>query len=269
MPYRVSFRFNLASSRLGGWTENYWNAGGTLGDVSARAVLLLPSLTGCHGSQAYCSSYRVANATGTRDSQLFNVEGSGPLPPTVLNPDCDYPTTALQISLRRAGGSGTHVWMRGLQDSVISNAGRYVPSGPFVPRFAQYVAQLTDTSAQWSLYKLDAAQPRRLIDSVSLLGVVTSPAHGFTGSNRIRIQRVANVPGVNRKWRIQVLSADTYQLLNFVPYTPLPSNFGDGYAVEQVYLTSQIQDVSIVRSTSHRVGRPLDLLSGRRKTAAT
>lgn len=265
MPYRVSFQFNIGSARLGGWSENFWNSGNDIATVRTRAANLWPLLVACHGAQAFSPRFRVANALANRDSQLFSDPTAAARPVDANNPDGDFPTTSLQISMRRADGSGTHMWMKGLQDEIIVQGGRYIAAGVFAVKFPQLVGMLENVNNGWSLYKLDNAEPKMPITSVSTAGVVVCPAHGFTPPNKIRISRVKNVPGVNKIWKFTVLSADSIQLLNWTPYTGTVYDFGDGVAQEQVYLTSQVNEVQVVQATKHNIGRPLNAFIGRRK----
>lgn len=275
MPFKVSFFYKQQSSRLAGWSENFWNSLVDWSAVKAQADVLRPLLDKLHGAQAYCAHIRFTQLDGATGIPLFRyvenqvLVGSGPRD-TATYGDADYPTTALLFELFNAQTKRTKQWIRGIDDDQISNSGNFKVAKDFQKSFDAMKAQLIVAANGWSLRMLKAANANKDVTKLEVAtGEVTVPAHGF-GANgatiRVRIKGFQSPTAVNKIWRAVVKDVDTITLSFAGELVGQTVKAIQPKARLQTYELLGCSNAQILRSSSHYTGRPIDLFGGRRKT---
>lgn len=270
MPFRVTFFWQQQSSKLGGWSENFWSSLSDVSSVQTAALALRTLMDNAKGAQVVCNTIRISDAATFRNVQNVLIPGASTIPTTPSN-DADYPSTALQLKMKAAGNYSTTQWFRGIPDANVSNSGQYNPIPSYVSKISTIAAEITNSSKQWSVRVLDRTVLKKVVSNLApTTGIVTCTAHGYGPAGttlKVRIQGFASPKVANKVWRITVIDADTFQL-NFWQSTSGPVSGNNPTARAQVYTYIQVSGLEVVRATSHRTGRPIGLLGGRRRRRA-
>ncbi|MGB8833370.1 MAG: hypothetical protein WCC95_14560 [Candidatus Sulfotelmatobacter sp.] len=106
--------------------------------------------------------------------------------------------------------------------------------------------------------------------------MITCPNHGFATGQLVSVGRWPDGTGINGIWPVTVLTANTFTLNGWTPPAVLPvpakSSYVQLYAWQFTPVGSQTSlnangylQNAVVRTTEHRVGRPRDQYTGRRK----
>lgn len=272
MPTRVTFFFQQQSSKLGGWQENFWNLGSDPVNVEPKAQALASELNNVTGAQVVVTSFRIADAATFRNVKtVFTSYGGGTVGPSS---DADYPSVALQIKLTaNGGGSGNYKslqWLRGIPDIIVSNSGRYNPSSGFLAKINAVFAILKNSGNGWAVNGLLKTQlPTPITGFANLTGFVTCPGHGMGGAGLIRKVRIKGAGirnPLNGLFNVTIIDANTVQINFWSPETPSIPITGKNPTIRlQVYTQIQISAAETGIISSHKTGRPTNLLGGRRK----
>jgi hypothetical protein len=263
MPFRVAFFWKQQSTLEGGWTENYWNTGASFTDVGVRAEALRVAWTTYKGNPTYCPQLRISDTNTFRNTELVFTGGN----PQTISPatDADYPTTKGLMVLRSAQGLKTRQWAGGLRDRDVLGSGKWNPASSSVAVINVVWGLLTSPANGWAIRVLDpTVLPVVILSINAATGVVTTAANTIPDNARVRIKGVKGLTTANGIWRVTKLSDTTFQLQGWVPSTAVMTK-GNGTIRNQVYVFQSIAAVDIVRTTSHRVGKPAGLLGGRRR----
>lgn len=261
MGFRVSFFFEMASSKSSGWSENFWNSSTDLSQVVTQAGLLRPLITAAKGDQTLCKKIRISVNPGFRQVEIINVNvirGGTSYP-------ADYPTTKLQIQLKD-GTRTTTQWFGGIIDAVVNTGGFYLPIPARRNEMNAFIAGLANGGNNWSLYGIDRTAPRTPISGFDpATGIVTTgAAHGLVNGDRVRISRGAGNTAINGLWRVSLLTTTTFSL-NFWVASTVPLTKSNVYVQKQSYAYTKITSGKVANATKHNVGRPTDLASGKPK----
>ena len=265
MAFHVSYHFVQRVRRTGGWSENFWNNSGALPTAFDQAMALRPLLTSLHGAQTVMSGLTVRE-DGNARIQKDIIFDDGTLPDNEAS-NSDYPTTSLLLqNVDATGAYKSRQWIKGIPDSIVVK-GFYVV-GAYDKSLKKFLDALKSGGAAWCMrVRLNAAAvPPKNVDGVSPLGVITITGHGYANNARVRMARVGGVPGINGDWKIYNVTADTFQLRGYVPIVDPPAWDGKGTARLITLDYPGIKATSLLGISAHQVGRPFDLLIGRRKT---
>lgn len=268
MPYRVSFRFQQQSAKMGGWTENFWSNLGSIPAVDAEVQLLQPALDSLHGNTSFMTGVRISNALNFRDVLTRDI----PIPPgpfIAAGSESDYPTSALLYALMGTGQYKTVQWLRGIWDPIVRNGGYYQPTASFLTNLGLFRGRMLNAANGWCIRVADRTIPFRPIKDISQAGVVQVTGHGYADNSKVRISRCKGLTQANQIWRITRIDADSFSLQGWVQPNPAQPYLGNGVARQQVLIFVPVTGLSVVRATEHKVGRPLGQLSGRRTTRRT
>lgn len=269
MPFRVQFFHQVQQSKLGGWSENFWNSGSNRQQVIDAATALRARLFECKGFPVQIPNIRISDTTAFREVTLleFNLAG---IPAVITEATgADFVDTALLLNLRGNPNYSTNQWMRGIYDAEIRQGGRYIPRASFVTQVNAFIAQLTSGSNGWALRKLDPGVLRKTITGITQAGVVSSAGHGLVTDDLTRISRVVAPSDLNKIWRVVKIDNDTFSIVG-PPTMTGPASIGISTSSrKQSFLYVAIASGSIIRATRHKTGRPFGQLSGRRKTRRT
>ena len=130
-------------------------------------------------------------------------------------------------------------------------------------------AILTTPSNGWCVNVLNPAFPPISIISINpATGVVTtSGAYAFSTATLIRISRVRNLTYANGLWTWAPIgsSNNTFQLLNWQPQTNIMTTSPKANVRPQLYTQNPVLSATMLRSSNHRVGRPIGQFGGKRK----
>lgn len=269
--FHVSFFLQQRGDRTGGWTFNLWNQ---LTDetqlrfaiAAMGSAIQIGTGLGCNVLKARYSqagSFRIAD-----EFKFVFTTDIG----TDHDDNADYQTTAVNLRLMGAGKYNVNVWLSGIKDGFVFDAGRLNPAYNTSPSFQGIKTELTTPAKGWCLYALLKTRPKKLIESISNTGLVKSTAHGLTSTvlgdptnPQVRVQRVKQNKYPNAIWSIVRVDADNFQLVGFDDPTPGGYKVKKAIVRPQVFGPVTIADVKPIRATSHRRGRPTDLLSGKAK----
>lgn len=273
MAFRVSIRLTqLAGSKTGGWSENFWNSNSDLTALLPIAQALRNEIWNITGVQTVVPSARISNPDTFRQVQLVEYPTEATATAGALA-DSDYPSAALLLKLFAPGPYTTLQWLRGIPDSIITRGGTYTPQAKpgYLNKMAAFLTVLMTGTNGWSIRALDRAVLAKPVTGVNLTtGIVTIPSHGFGGAgslHKVRIKGFKVPKGLNAVWNVTVLDGSTVQLNFYTPPTTTVVPFGKAPTARlQQYTYVPIQTASIVRATSHYTGRPTELLGGRRRT---
>lgn len=267
--YLVSFFQEQRGDRLGGWTFSLHNQQNDVTALIASINTMRARLEAFLGVGCGIVKARYSVLPGFRiaDEVLFS-------PPSTSDPgawsdkpsSADYQTSAVGLRLIGTGTYRVSQSVRGGRDRYISKAGRVDPALKIDPFFLELRAALSNTGQQWCLYVLDKFRPKVLIQAISSAGVVSSNSHGFATNDKVRVQRVKQGKYPNKIWDIIKLDDNSFQLSGFSD--PVVGSFyycRGAIARKQLYTAVGITDLKVVRATSHKTGRPTDLLSGKSK----
>lgn len=272
MTFRVTGFANQQSTKLAGWSINFWNLSSDRTFAVAQAIDLAQKLQGCTGAQAYYSALRVSAYPADRLPSNIPLTYS---PSTVSGsaPDADYPTSSLQLILRGSPNYRATVWLSGIPDDIVTNSGRFIPTPSFTPRLKALTDLLLDPAKQWGLNVLNRGILKRVVTGlVTATGALKVPAHGWGAEGtvtRIRVTGFSKPLVVNKIWRVTVIDADTVQL-NFWTGLSDPQVSGNNpQAQQQLYTQVAMQSALPGAATKHNRGRPVGLLGGRRRRRKT
>lgn len=268
MPYRVTFSYAMTGSRTAGWTENFWNNATSLGEAETRAGKLKDALLEVHGRQTVLIHTRISRISTPRE--VLGIDhGSGAVNPSQEEAAVsDYPTTAYVLELRTANFLTARVWLKGCVDFVTASGGLFRPQDQ-ESRLKRLYSLLKGTNAGWCLRGLNRETPKRLVTSMTSLGLATVPAHGYIADGRVRLRFPAESMRYGRGvWAFRVLDNDTLAISKWNP----PQNAAafpwanPGTAQQQVFLPLEsITFAEVQRISKHNVGRPFGSPIGRRK----
>lgn len=264
MPFHVTFFFVQQTAKSGGWSENFWNQLSDLNAVFAKAADLGNALLGVHGHTSYITTIRYSEVGAFR--RAFVQELSNTFNPQVGNGVVsDYPTTALLLRMSQDPNYVTNQWVKGIPDSQVAGGGFYLPTGSYVAAVNTLMGTLTTGANGWAMRCQDKAIPKKAIFSISGTGVVSVPNHGYFDGDYIRVSRVQGYTKANKIWKIQVVDANSFQLLFWVAPPTGTVMGGNPTAQKQGKTLISPQKAVFIRATEHKVGRPFATLTGRRR----
>jgi len=290
MPFKVSYRFTQQSTLLGGWTENFWYDGDDQSAVRSAAQALAPALFNIHGAQNGMPGWRISKVGGGVPALNVAYAGAGPVTVAVGDErDADYPTCALLIRMHGGTGYYTHQWVRGIRDNLLQQGGRYDEAwaGTFPASFAVFAARLV--ANRFSIRVLDRTVPQIPISnfnySLGTFDATSNPLVGMTpNSPYVRIKGMGTGNPANGVWALTWVDAvgttPAYaRINNWTPTTYSPAKPPKApKVVLQRYVYPLVAapafpvgtlGAEIIRGTSHKVGRPLGLLTGKSKKRRT
>jgi hypothetical protein len=261
---KVSFFFLQRGDRTGGWTFNLWNTVDDKTSLEPKIKSMAEKLQnatggGCNVVKARYSKdgdFRVA------DEVKFAYDAGLATDEPV---NADYQTTA--VGLRFLGNPNYKVtqWLSGIADKYIINAGRLADSFKSSVAFKGVQKETTTAANGWTLRVLDKTRPKKTVSAISDLGIVTCTGHGFDGTKLIRISRVKGNKYPNQIWTIEVQDPNTFKLVGFADPSPGGYMLKTAIARPQLFTPVAITDLIPFRATSHKRGRPIDLLTGKGK----
>lgn len=271
MPFRVSIFSQQQSTKLAGWSINFWNLSSDQSVVSGRALALQGAINNAMAAQAIVTAVRISSYPANRLPLNIPVASTPAAPST--NNDADYPTNAIQLVLRGLPTYKAIVWLSGVPDSIITLSGRYVPTPDWTPRINAVLGLLTNSANEWGLHVLNRATPIKTVTNlVTATGVLTVPAHGWGAAGvvtRIRVRGFAKPRAANQVWRVTVIDENSVQL-NFWTGLSDPQIQGNNpVAQQQLFTDVAISSATTGAASKHNRGRPIGLLGGRRRTRAS
>ena len=271
MPFHVKFNWQQQSSKLGGWSTNFWSSLEDLSQVRAKANDLRTLLNAVTGAQVLTPSFTISSVTAPR--RIENVETPTTAVSVTEATDADYPSTALFFKVYGAGGYSTGQWLRGIPDQNISKSGTYQPAGLYALRMGSVFGALKNPSNGWALRALDKNTAEKVIDGVALAtGIVSCPSHGYGAAGatlNVRLMGFSSPKILNKVWRITVIDSNSFKLAFWQVPTETAVTGNNPVARAQVYTFVQIGEAKVIRASSHYTGRPTGLLGGRRRRRQT
>lgn len=272
MPFRVSIFSQQQSTKLGGWSINFWNLSEDRLFVLGRAQELQAAINNAMGGQAYTTSFRISSYPANRLPLNVPLLNTPQATPSTDN-DADYPTNSIQIVMTGLPTYKAVVWLSGVPDSIISNSGRYVPTSSWTPRINVVLGLLRDSANQWGLHVLNrTVAPQTVTALVTATGILTVPSHGWGPEGtvvRIRVTGFAKPKVVNKVWRVTVLTPDTVQLSFWVGLSDPQVAGNNPQARRQTYTDVAIATANTGAASKHNRGKPINLLGGRRRRRVT
>lgn len=266
--FKAQYFFEVRQRKLAGWSRGFHLTADNLVEAERQAKRLLAPLYLCVGVEVGLPYLRVSDIDNFREVKLTRYLDSGTQNgQTALT--ADYHNTALLMKLKASGGYFSYFHLNAPFDATIPKNGIYEPTSAFQSRLTQFRKQLLEPANQFRIYAIPKTKQFLDIDDISQQGIVTCVAHGFDNNQRVRISRVKNNPQVNKVWRINAVTDDTFQLIGYqAPETPIPYK-GDGVVKCQARQMYPITDIEVIGVGDRRAGRPFNLASGKRKSCPT
>lgn len=260
--FRVSYFWQQSVSKTGGWSENFWSSFTSFSDVLPKAAALLSAINAYKANPCFCPYYRISQVGKFRVTQPIY---TGKLPRTVsASSSADYPTTKVQLRLRSLT-SFTNQWFGGLEDDDVNKGGLWKPTGSNTTLLNAVANLLTTPGNGWNIYGLDpTVQPVLLLSLNTTTGLITTAANTIPDQSLVRVKNVTNPKRANAIWRVNKQSDTTFLLIGWVPGVEVFAGL-KATVRQQVYAGQAITAVEYVQSTKHNVGKPINLLGGRRK----
>lgn len=273
MAFRVTVFFEQSGDKSGGWSMNFWNNTNDLSLMQPIAQRLVDRLDDMTGVETRPVSVRISEIGAFRRifqfTPVVSPRGISTAPTT-----SDYVNTALLMKLGAAPSYQTRQWLRGIHDSVVVEGGKYRATAALMRRYTAFFTYLASGGDNWSLRVQSATAPNKDIEAISGAGVVTITGHGFpatpvggTGLTKVRITRCKGDFFYNGVWSIKNVTTDTFSLVGWVAPGDLQPYRGGGKAILQLPVLVAINGGTFLRATSHKTGRPSNVLTGRRKKA--
>lgn len=264
MPFKVSFKFTQRARKTSGWSESFWCTANNLEDTRTAAFQLQVALLRLHSATSYVTHILYSEIAGFRQTFLFDGSNTSNPESTAV---ADLPTSALLLRLRNAEAKTyqTLQWIKGVPDAQINSGGFYIPTAGY----AGYVNALIGllVSGPWAMRCQDKTISKKDILAIDQAGTVTCPAHGYDVGARVRISRVQGFKAANRLWKVLSKTTDTFTLAGWIVPVPPTPMYGENMCVQlqsKILVAIKAQGSEILGATSHKVGRPFALATGRR-----
>jgi hypothetical protein len=265
--YRVSVFFQQKGDRTGGWTTNFWNNADSDAVVVTRInalTTLMQNMAG-FGCDVVKARYAVVPGFRVADEVLYTYNT---VPGTNTGVNADYQNTAVGVRLIGAGKYVANIWISGTPDQAVANAGRLQGQFTASASWKAFSKYLVSGGDGWIMYCLDKGRAKKGVTGIAINGTVTCPAHGFDGTLPVAISNVHG-PGRPRGYfRITNITPTTFDLVGYSNPLAPALTIKKAIARAQTFLQVAIASVVAKRATSHKRGRPTDLLSGKPKKAA-
>ena len=280
--FRCSFITAQQGDLIGGWSENFWLTVGSLSLAVAACQNLYNALAKAKSQGVWMPFFRISTVGSNRQTIIQRYPGQvntqgfavndtlGSLGPTV-------PTVKVLVQLSNATPNFcTKQWIGGIDASNFTYHGSYAP-GNFSAAWNVIMGSLTTGGFQ--IRKVCPTNKPQNVQqfTISQTGLATYANHGLANGAIIRIGRFVNGLGVNGLWAISGVTTNTFQL-NGIPngqFAAVPQNTKTSYWMLYQYqmygitATSFLQPVppnnGVLRATEHRIGRPTQAYSGRRR----
>lgn len=280
MSWKVSMLVNHsdARKRSAGWSCTFYSSAETRGRIITDANELATAMDRLMGRNSTTVAVRMnelkvgdnAIIAGRRVPVVYRFENqNNTTSPT--GTESDFPETAI-VFRDHAGINGSRTWwLNGVWDDRITDGGAYTPSGDYRTAIAQLYVQLLNDNNFWRLRLQNRNTPRPDVVSATAGGVVTTgQPHGYNGTLYVRIIGSRNSNQLNGRWKVNVLTANTFQLLSIGSKNVVYAEGDCKVYAEQLVLYPYAvvpgldRAYEVVRSGNHKVGRPFDPHSGRR-----
>ncbi len=178
----------------------------------------------------------------------------------------DTPWNALWLTVAVASQGVRRQWLvRGMTDEFIVN-GNWVPNVPqWQTNFAELVRYMKMEGA-FALKLIDNTKPLLGVSSVATDGTVTLPTgHGIVAGNTVRFFRTRyddkNLGKVMGDWKvIDAIGANQIVVNNWPP----TGTVSVGKLRQIIYTYPTVSDIQVAGVRKRNIGRPLELLVGRR-----
>lgn len=262
---RGTFFFTNADGA--GWTETLFINVANLTLALAEAQDLVPLRVALLGQQSALVNVRVSDDFIKRDSQIF------PVPPGDQTPargvGSEHASDDLVIRLEGGVVFRTRrtLAMRGIPTNIIGSAGRFIGDpGGWNSAFTVWTQQLIQR--HWAIKFRDKTVPvfnlAGAVQDVTtgIVTVTTAVAHGYLSGDLVMISRVIGAVEINGIWVIASATATTF---TFKLQALMRPYILSGQVNKQNFALAEINKVLIIRSNTHRAGRPFGQLVGRRK----
>jgi len=289
MPFKIAYRVTMQSTKGAGWSMNFWHPASDWTKARSAALALAPALWNLMGSTAFLPSYRISQVGVFRAVQNILYPGGTVL--STFNGDADYPSSALLIKLYGTATTNyaTEQWIRGIRDEALTKGGIWAPanSPQTVNAFTVFCNVLV--AQGFSLRCLDQTTTGQPVLNFNYsLGTFTTPNNTNPiinpgAGNYVRIKGMGKGSPANGvfalSWVIPTLPATPFaQIPGWIPSTYAPTKVPKKpLCTQQVYIYPLVNNSAgsvsglggdIIRGTSHKTGRPTEVLSGRRKARA-
>lgn len=273
---KVTVFWGQASSRLVGWSENFWSRTyTTITDQSITAARDLISVCyAAKGKQTINTGFRLslwnANGSPQRISQLFDVQLTENNPNQKVENESDYPTIAfLLVGASTEPVRRTQQWFRGVWDDAVMSGGRI--RAEIGNQERNQIIQNLNTN--WGIRIRQPNTPARVGISVfqATTGTITTTAaHGLVVEDRVALYGLeASSPDLqdpNQTWTVaSVPNASSFTIQGWRANTEHVVYTRPTSKMQKIVFTVSSAKWSFTRTTSRQVGRPFGSPSGRRR----
>jgi hypothetical protein len=269
MSWRIRIVYKQPSEKESGWSFSMVNNAVDLPTAQTRANKLASLLLGLTGAQTEIKYIRINNTALTRQAITYKWAGtSSTSSKNDLVIDSDTPQTALLWSMRSADLTlKTSQAIRGIPDAWTTTGGLFTGGTGKGTAVNALMTELTNAPNGWVIRNLDPKRPSQSITSITAAGVVTCAAPlaiPASPGNIVILGRVRGMPTSSRKYRALNPAGNTFQLFPWPPDASAPEISGVSTASVAQYVESAIGWVEADTGTTHKVGRPFKVATGRR-----
>lgn len=251
-----------------GWSETIYVNVANLTLAIAAVKRLIKVRVPMLGLNSQLDEVRVSDEVVKRDSQIY-------IPPVGdRKAKAGAPSLMANVNLTcRLEGGDTFIVrrtlaLRGLPNTAMDGpAQKYVAGGAFDDLFDKYLKVLKDD--HWAIRYRNKLVPVLDINNVTqaavggICTITTDLPHNFIPGQTVFINGVNGARQVNGLWI--VLQAPTALTFQIQLQTVIRNYTGGGKCSVNAYLMAEVNNGIIIRSATHRAGRPSGQLRGRRR----
>lgn len=268
--FRITYEMSLVGNLSYGWKTSFWNNNTTLADAQTAGRRLEDLLNEFVGVSTLINNvgYKDMRAPRLVDNDFRPFAKAGAITDTN---DSDFATTSLLVELQAASGRKTTVWISGIRDQYVSQAGRLQKtSNLFTGLWNPINAELLSTNGKWCIRTMDYTKVATAIRSVDLTtGIITTEGnHGIGLGTQVKVRTTGITTPTTLRGTLKMVpeTATTLRVSNWVvpPTGTVFTHRKEVFVRELAYVADQITKVTPERTTKHDRGRPTKVGIGRR-----
>lgn len=275
-PFGVRFEFKELWDKTSGWSMGFWNNAASLVNAVAAARAAAQTVLNACGNQVFLGQCRIHDASNPRSARIVELPGLTGYTPGLAQSVNNTMTPLVALLLRAYDATSVlkaEYELRGIEQKLVAFGGQFsgAPSAALAAFIAMLAPPLGNPPTGWVLRGKDPARPKQSILGISPTGLVTMAGPlDLTGSATVGNVGVVYLERVRLgvKARTFAVSSNppggsTLQLIIGGGNFPATSTVKASAVRPIKYITAPIAEIAADKITTHRVGRPSDLSTGR------
>lgn len=259
--------FEFQDTQGHGWSETWFSSKGTQQQAIDAATAFIPATLGIRGSNTSLTYIRCSSDDSKRDALVYSVPpgiGQAPGGASVAN---DISNTALIIRLTAGPSINRTLFLRGIPDKIIANAGQVAPDAPW--GIAATAWSLGIQTAGFTIRSRDYTTPLIPITAIAALNppnqiqITTVAPHGLAIGQPVLIRGVKPSGYISGFSRVYATPTNGTFVILTNKILPFFTSFGAAGPV--VYQNTAITAIQIMRAGERKSGRVFGVPLGRRR----